>query len=69
MEHLRGAPGLNLRVCKGIVEKGLRCDLKVGQELAEHAVRRYQTKDKKSIPNRGASVCTDLVVMPSVGWG
>lgn len=58
---------MNLRVGKGIVEQGLRHDLKVVQELAEHAVRRYQTKDEKSIPNRGGSGCTDMVVMQSVG--
>lgn len=51
------------------MEKGLRRDLKVVQELAEHAVRRYHTKDEKSIPNRGGSVCTDVVVTQSVGWG
>lgn len=65
MEHLRGATGLNLRVGKGIVEKGLCRNLKVVQELAEHAVRRYQMKDEKSIPDRGGSVCTDVVVTQS----
>ena len=64
-----GAPSLNLRVSKGILEKDLSRDLKLVKELADQAESDGAKGKEKRVPNRGNGVCADLVLREGVVWG